>query len=158
VRTDPTDNGGLFVSRRPGTKPVHYRQAPVAGDARRRRRDALLAGAILALMVFISLLFWGPVELGWLWVVAHVPFLAERPFLAFITAFFAILLTIMAGLVVLKQLDRAWILVRRAAGVDQRDGVIGRVFAYTAAVGAALFGLWMIFGGGLADSLTGPSI
>ena len=34
-----------------------------------------------------------------------------------------------------KRLDLAWILVRRAAGVDQREGVIGRVFAYSAAIG-----------------------
>jgi hypothetical protein len=46
--------------------------------------------------------------------------------------------------------------MRRASGVDQRDGVIGRVFAYTAMVGVALFGLWLVFGGGLASSGTAP--
>jgi hypothetical protein len=35
--------------------------------------------------------------------------------------------------------------------------VIGRVFAYTAMVGVTLFGLWLIFGGGLAASGTAPS-
>jgi hypothetical protein len=63
----------------------------------------------------------------------------------------------MAGLVVLKQLDRAWVLVRRASGVDQRGGVIGRVFAYTAIVGVTFFSLWLVFGGGLADSLNPPA-
>jgi hypothetical protein len=153
VRTDPTDNGGLFVGRRPGTKPVHYRTEPVHGDDRRRRFDAFLAAAILALMVLVNLLFWGPIPVAWLWVVSNVGFLADRLFLALSVAFFGILLSLIGGLVALKQLDQIWILTRRASGVDQRDGVIGRVFAYTALIGASLFGLWLVFGGGLADSV-----
>jgi hypothetical protein len=157
VRTDPTDNGGLFVARRPGTKPVKYAAPPTPGSAFEQRRDRLLAGAILALMIFVNLLFWGPVPVGFLWIVSNIPFLADRIFFAIVVAFLGILLTLMAALVLLKQLDRAWILVRRAAGIDQRSGAIGRVFAYTAMVGASLFGIWMIFGGGLADSLNPPA-
>ncbi len=156
MRTDPTDNGGLFVGRRPGTKPVHYRTQPVEADARRRKRDTLLAGLILAAMVFVNLLFWGPIPVGWLWIVSHIPFLVNHIFFALVVAFVGILLTLMGALVVLKQLDRAWILVRRAAGVDQRSGVIGRVFLYTAIIGSTLFSLWLIFGGGLAQSLNPP--
>ena len=156
MRTDPTDNGGLFVARRPGTKPVHYAEPPKPGSALQRRRDTVLAVGILALMTFVNLLFWGPIPVGWLWVVSHIPFLAAHIFLALVVAFIGILLTLMGALVVLKQLDRAWILVRRAAGIDQRSGAIGRVFMYTAIVGASLFGLWMIFGGGLANSLNPP--
>ena len=151
MRSDPSDTGDLFVGRRPGTQRVHYRADPVFGDARSQRRDAVLAAAILALMIIINLTFWGPVPAGWLWIVSHVPFLAERVFLAVIVAFLGILLTLVAALAVLKQLDRAWILVRRAAGYDQREGVIGRVFAYTAFIGVTLFGLWLVFGGGLAQ-------
>jgi len=156
VRTDPTDNGGLFVARRPGTKPVHYAEPPQPGSALQRRRDTVFAVGILALMTFVNLLFWGPIPVGWLWVVSHIPFLAAHIFFALLVAFVGILLTLMGALVLLKQLDRAWILVRRAAGVDQRNGVIGRVFMYTAIIGASLFGLWMIFGGGLANSLNPP--
>lgn len=157
MKTDPTNTGGLFVGRRPGTRPIRYAEEPPAGDPRRQRRDAVLAGLILGLMVFINLLFWGPIPVGWLWIVSHIPFLADRIFLALVVAFFGILLTLMGALVVLKQLDRAWILVRRASGVDQRSGVIGRVFAYTALVGATLFSIWLILGGGLADSLNPPA-
>ena len=153
MRTDPTDNGGLFVGRRPGTKPVHYRTEPVLGDARRQRADSFLAAAILTLMVLVNLLFWGPIPVAWLWLVSNVGFLADRLFLALSVAFFGILLSLIGGLVALKQLDQIWILTRRASGVDQRDGVIGRVFAYTALIGASLFGLWLVFGGGLADSV-----
>lgn len=156
MRTDPTDNGGLFVARRPGTKPVKYAAPPKPGSAFQQRRDTILAGAILVLMTFLNLLFWGPVPVGFLWIVSNIPFLADRIFLAIVVAFLGILLTLMGALVVLKHLDRAWVLVRRAAGIDQRSGVIGRVFAYTAMVGASLFGIWMIFGGGLADSFKPP--
>ncbi len=156
MRTDPSDNGGLFVGRRPGTKPLHYREAPVLGDERRRRRDRLLAGLLLALMIFINLLFWGPIPVAWLWIVSHISFLADHIFFALLVAFIGILGTLMLALMLLKQLDRAWMLVRRASGVDQREGVIGRVFLYTAIVGSTLFSLWLIFGGGLADSLNPP--
>ena len=151
MRSDPSDNGGLFVGRRPGTQPIHYREAPVFGDERSRRRDSVLAAAILSLMVRVNLLVWGPIPAGWLWIVSHIPFLAERVFLAVIVALVGILLTLVGALSILKQLDRAWVLVRRAAGYDQREGVVGRVFAYTAFVGVSICGLGLVFGGGLAQ-------
>jgi hypothetical protein len=157
VRSDPSENGGLFVGRRPGTRPVHYRGVPEEGSTARKRRDAVLAGLILGVMIFINLLFWGPIPVGWLWVVSQVPYFAEHIFIALSVAFIGILLTLMGALVLLKQLDGLWILVRRASGVDQRDGVIGRVFAYTAIVGVTFFSLWLVFGGGLADSLNPPA-
>ena len=49
-RTDPTDTGGLFVGRRPGTKPVKYRTAPQESKGGRRRFDALLAAALWLLV------------------------------------------------------------------------------------------------------------
>ncbi len=158
MRTDPSDTSGLFVGRRPGTRPVHYRGKPVLGDPRQRRRDALLGHCVLILMVLINLTFWGPVEAGWLWIVSHIPPLVDHIFFATAVAFLGILLTLIAGLMVCKELDQAWVLLRRASGVDQRDGVIGRVFAYTALVGVTIFGAWMVFGGGLAGSPTGPSV
>jgi hypothetical protein len=37
ARNDPTDTGGLFIGRRPGTGPLHYRGDPERGGAGRRR-------------------------------------------------------------------------------------------------------------------------
>ena len=153
MRSDPTDNGGLFVGRRPGTRPVKYRELPAQSSERRRRRDGVLAGFLLGLMIGVALLFWGPIPVGWLWIMSHIPFFAHHIFFGLIGAFSGILGTYMIGLMAMKQLDRLWVLTRRAAGVDQRDGVIGRVFAYTAVVGATVFSVWLIFFGGLADSL-----
>ena len=157
MRSDPTDNGGLFVGRRPGTRPVKYRTPPERGDARSRRRDAFVAALFLGLMIFTALLFWGPIPVGWLWIVSQVPYFAHHIFFGLTAAFFGILATYMLGLMAMKQLDHLWILARRAAGVDQREGVIGRVFAYTAIVGVTLFSIWLILLGGLADSLKSNS-
>ena len=44
----PTDNGGLFVGRRPGTAPVRFRALPQRGGERRQRVDGSLASLMLA--------------------------------------------------------------------------------------------------------------
>ena len=77
MRTDPTDTGGLFVRRRPGTAPVHFREIPDEGTARRRRADRLLAHAVLALMIAVNLVFWGPAPLFALWVASQVQYLTD---------------------------------------------------------------------------------
>ena len=59
-------------------------------------------------------------------------------------------------LAILKRMDQAWILVRRAAGHDQRTGALGRVFAATVAVCALGFLLWFLVFHGPGASLAGP--
>ena len=53
----------------------------------------------------------------------------------------------------LKRIDRFWILARRAAGHDQRQGVLGRVFATTAVIGAIGFSIWLLIIGGPGSTL-----
>ena len=48
------------------------------------------------------------------------------------------------ALAILRRLDQAWILVRRAAGHDQRTGALGRIFAITAVVCGLAFAFWFI--------------
>jgi len=153
VRTDPTDNGGLFIGRRPGTAPVKYRALPERGSASRRRIDRLIAFAILALMFVISALYWGPIPAGALWVASQVQFQTDNLGLGLLTGFAVLLGVLFGGLMLLKRLDQLWILVRRAAGIDQRDGVIGRVFGLTAAIGATLFMAWLLLIAGPGASL-----
>jgi hypothetical protein len=144
VRTDPTDNGGLFVGRRPGTAPTKYRALPQRGSATRRRVDALIAHVLVVVMAFISLLFWGPVPAASLWVASRIQYWTGSVSLGILIGFVALLFTLLGGLMVLKRLDTAWILVRRAAGVDQRTGVMPRIFAITAAICAAIFAFWFL--------------
>jgi hypothetical protein len=153
ARTEPTDNGGLFVGRRPGTAPVKYRSIPERGTRRRQLIDTWLATAILVAMVFVCLLFFGPIPVAWLWIASRVQYALDTVSVAIFVAFLGMLLTLLLGLRVLRRLDLTWILVRRAAGVDQREGVMTRVFAYSAALAAILFFGWLILIAGPGSTL-----
>ena len=153
MRTDPTDTGGLFVGRRPGTAPVKYRKLPERAGEGRRSADDLFAHGILALMVFVNLLFWGPIPLGSLWVASRIEYWTDSVSIGIFLGFCTLIAVLLLGLVALKRLDHFWILVRRAAGHDQREGIIGRVFGATAVVGAALFFGWLLLFAGLGPSL-----
>src|SRR5918994_4818293 len=156
MKTDPTDTGGLFVGRRPGTRPVKYRDTPEFRCERRQRVDRVVAAGLLSVMIFINLLFWGPLPVAWLWVASQVDYASGSTFLGIVVAFFGLLLTLLAALALMRQLDQVWILVRRAGGHDQRQGTIGRVFAVTSVVGATIFFVWLILIKGPGSSL-GPA-
>lgn len=153
MRTDPSDTGGLFVGRRPGTRPVKYRAIPERGDHRRQRRDTLLAAALLVLMTLIGVSFWGPIPAGCLWIGSRFNYWTDSVGVGLIAAFASMLAALFLGLAAMKRLDQAWILVRRAAGHDQREGVIGRIFAISAAIGVVLFTVWLLIFAGLGPSL-----
>ena len=155
MRTDPTDNGGLFIGRRPGTAPIRYRVVPQPSLGLRRALDELLAASLLALMTLVSLAFWGPIPAAWLWIGAQVKDQSGSGGLAITVSSLGMLLTFLAGLVLLKQLDSFWMLVRRAAGHDQRTGVIGQVFAVAAVAGVLLFVAWFLLLAGPGPELVG---
>ena len=151
MRTDPTDNGGLFVGRRPGTAPVRYRDTPERGTHKRQRADGALATLVLVLMVFFNLLFWGPFPALGLWVASQVQYRTDSVTFGIAVGFAFLLLILFGGLALLKRMDAVWILMRRAAGHDQREGVIGKVFGTTAVIGGAAFTFWLVFIGGLGS-------
>jgi hypothetical protein len=154
MRTDPTDTGGLFTGRRPGTAPVRYRTTPALGSARRRRGDGVLALLVAAVMVVVNLLLWGPIPAAALWIAARVSGDGtDRIFLAIVVAFALCLGGLFGGLVVLKRLDAAWIILRRAAGHDQRRGIIGPIFGVCAAIGASAFTFWLLIIAGPGSSM-----
>jgi hypothetical protein len=144
MRTDPADNGGLFVGRRPGTAPVRFRTLPERGSERRQRVDGSLAGGMLAAMTVLSLLCWGPIPLACLWLGSEANYLSGSVSVGILIAFAGLFSLLFGTLSLLRRLDAAWILVRRAAGYDQRTGVLGRVFAATAAVCAIVFVVWFL--------------
>lgn len=145
MRTDPTDTGGLFITRRPGTRPVQYRTPPRPGDTRRRRLDGLVAGALLAAMAVVNLCFWGPLPLACLWIGGRTQYLTGSIGVGLLAAFVTLGGGLLLGLSALKRLDYAWILVRRAAGHDQRQGVIGRIFMICCMIGVPIFSVWFLF-------------
>jgi hypothetical protein len=144
MRTDPSDNGGLFVGRRPGTAPVRFRALPKRGSESRQRVDGSFANTIFAGMIALSLLCWGPIPIGCLWVGSQINYLTGSVSFGILAAFIALFVLLFGALSLLRRMDHAWILVRRAAGHDQRSGVLGRVFGATAVVCALAFAFWFV--------------
>jgi hypothetical protein len=144
MRSDPTENGGLFVGRRPGTAPVRFRELPTRGGALRQRFDGSLAGVLLAAMIVLSLLCWGPIPLACLWLGSQADYLSGSVSFGILVSFVGLFGFLFGTLALLRRLDQAWILVRRAAGHDQRSGALGRIFAVTAVVCALGFVFWFL--------------
>lgn len=144
MRSDPSETGGLFVGRRPGTAPTRFRALPQRGSSARRRVDNNLARLLLVGMVVGSLLCWGPIPLACLWISAQANYLTGSVSFGVLIALVALFVLLFGTLMILRRLDNAWILVRRAAGHDQRTGALPRIFGITAAVCAAVFSFWFV--------------
>ena len=144
ARNDPTDTGGLFIGRRPGTARVHYAAQPDLGSPRRRRVDRTVAAFILVVETLVCLTLWGPQPVAWLWVGSQVNYQTDSVSFGIVVAFAGMLCTLMLTLALAVRLDTIWKVVRRAAGYDQREGVLARIFAITAIVAALGFGFWFL--------------
>jgi hypothetical protein len=143
VRTDPADTGGLFIGRRPGTGPVHYRDSPQFRGQARQRLDGVLAALTFCAMSLGALLCWGPMPLACLWIGSEVDYLSGQLFVGMCVAFLALFPMLFGTLALMGTLDRLWILLRRASGHDQRVGAFTRIFAAAAVLGLIAFSLWL---------------
>jgi hypothetical protein len=90
IRTDPSDTGGLFIGRRPGTAPIHFRTLPKMGSELRQRVDSSAARVLFGSMIALSLLCWGPIPLACLWIGSEVDYLSGSVFLGVLIAFLAL--------------------------------------------------------------------
>lgn len=143
-RNDPTNTGGLFIGRRPGTAPLRYREQPVESAPARRRLDGVLAGAILVVETLVCLTLWGPQPAAWLWVGSQIYHQTDSVGFGILVAFLGMVATMMLTLGVAMRLDRAWKLVRRAAGHEQKKGMLERIFVISAAIAAVAFAIWFL--------------
>jgi hypothetical protein len=110
----------------------------------RERVDGSFATMLLALMAFLSILCWGPIPVACLWIGSEADYLSGSVSLGILLAFVALFALLFGTLALLRRIDNTWILVRRAAGHDQRSGVLGTVFGITAAVCVAIFVVWFL--------------
>ena len=150
---DPTDTGGLFVGRRPGTTPVRYRDDVAPSSERRRRADNLLAGFLLTVELLLCLSLFGPQPLGWLWVGSQVDYLTGYVTAGIATIMLGCLASLMLTMVLAKRVDHAWRLVRRAAGHRQERGALERIFATSVGVALLVFTVWFFVIEGPGPSL-----
>ena len=141
-RNDPTDTGGLFIGRRPGTAPVRYRGTAAPTGTRRRIVDQVLAAGILLVETLLCVSLWGPQPLAWLWVGSQVDYETGSVEAGIVVAFLGMIATLFITLVLAKQLDHVWKLVRRAAGHAQKEGMLERIFVISIAIAGTLFLVW----------------
>ena len=140
---DPSDTGGLFIGRRPGTGPVRYRDVEPSSE-RRRRYDRLLAHALLALELLLCLSLFGPQPLAWLWIGSQVDYQTGYVTAGISTVMLGCLTSLMLTMAAAKRVDHAWKLVRRAAGHRQEQGALERIFATSVGVAGVVFPFWFL--------------
>jgi hypothetical protein len=146
---DPTETGGLFIGRRPGTAPLRYRGTPASGGDARRRADATLAAAILVIETLLLATLWGPQPAGWLWIGSHVFHATGSVTFGILVAFAGMLLTVFGTIALAMRLDRVWSLARRASGHAQRSGALERIFVASMVIAGTAFAVWfMLFHAG----------
>ena len=153
---DPTDTGGLFIGRRPGTAPIRYPQIPADSAAGRRQTDKWLAHGLLTLELVVCLSLWGPQPLFWIWFGSHAQYWTGSVSAGIVAAFIGMLCSLFASLAAARRLDHGWRLVRRAAGYRQERGVLERIFIITAAIVAVGFLFWFLVLHGPGSSLFSP--
>ena len=140
---DPTDTGGLFIGRRPGTGPVRFRDVEPSSE-RRRRNDRWLAHGLLAVELVLCLSLFGPQPLAWLWIGSQVDYLTGYVTAGISTVMLGCLASLMLTMAAAKRVDHAWKLVRRAGGHRQEQGALERIFAMSVAVAAVAFTFWFL--------------
>ena len=154
ARNDPTDTGGLFIGRRPGTAPLRYRGTPVTAGGSRRTADRVLAGFLLVIETLLCLTLFGPQPIGWLWMGSQVNYETHSVTLGIVTAFAGMVATLMITLGLARRVDHAWRLVRRAAGYEQKGGMLERIFVISAGIAAVGFIFWFLIIAGPGPELS----
>jgi hypothetical protein len=117
--------------------------------------DSLLAFVVLAAETLLLATLWGPQPAAWLWVGSQVDYWSDNVVLGIATAFAGMLATILATLAIAMRLDRAWKLTRRAAGHEQKSGMLERIFVVSMVIGGTVFALWFLVLNGPAPSNPG---
>jgi hypothetical protein len=90
---------------------------------------------------------------AWLWVGSQVDYHSGSVTLGIATAFAGMIATLMLTLGLAARMDRVWRILRRAAGHEQQEGVLARIFAATAVVAGLAFLFWFVIVQGPAPSL-----
>ena len=140
---DPSDTGGLFVGRRPGTRPVRYPELPADTAVGQRNRDKLLSALLLGVMLVLCASIWGPQPALALWFGSHVQYwTGDSVTLGIVTSFALMLFTLFLTLAIARQVDHVWKLARRAAGYRQERGALERIFVISLMVMGSIFLFW----------------
>ena len=150
---DPTDTGGLFVGRRPGTRPVRLPAGTKPSEGARRRADKGFAAFLLLIETLLCISVWGPQPLFWLWFGSHAEYWTDSVEVGILSAFVGMLATLFITLSLARRVDHAWKLVRRAAGYKQERGALERIFVVALIIAASAFWFWFLIIAGPGSSI-----
>lgn len=137
----------MFIGRRPGTAPIRYRPVAPSESPTRRRVEKAISILLLAAEVVLCVSLWGPQPLFWLWAGSYVEYFSGFPTLGIFSAFAGMLFTLLLTLSILKRIDLAWKLVRRAAGYEQHSGALEWIFVVSLMVALSLSLVWYFLDG-----------
>jgi hypothetical protein len=113
----------------------------------------VLAAVVLVAETLLCLTLWGPQPVAWLWVGSQVDYHSGSVTFGIAVAFAGMIATLMLTLAAATRLDRAWRILRRAAGYEQREGMLVRIFSATAVVAGLAFLFWFVILEGPAPSM-----
>jgi hypothetical protein len=116
--------------------------------------DRLLAALLLVLETLLCLTLFGPQPIGWLWVGSQVNYETHSVTLGIVSAFAGMVTTLMITLGLARRVDHAWQLVRRAAGYEQKTGMLERIFVISAGIAALGFVFWFLIIAGPGPELS----
>lgn len=153
VSNDPSDTGGLFIGRRPGTAPMRYREGTQKARGPRKTADRALAALLLFIEIVLCVSLWGPQPIAWLWVGSQVDYQTGSVSAGIVSAFIGMLFTLFLTLMLAKRVDHAWKLVRRASGIRQEKGALERIFIISLIITIIPFMVWFFFIEGPGPSL-----
>jgi hypothetical protein len=154
-RNDPTDTGGLFIGRRPGTAPVHFQARADAAGAR-AQADKGFATLLLVVELLLCISVWGPQPVFWLWFGSQVDYWTNSVSAGIVSAFIGMLATLFITMSIARRVDHAWKLVRRAAGYHQERGALERIFVLALMVVTTGFLIWFFVLNGPGSSIVSP--
>ena len=155
-RNDPTDTGGMFIGRRPGTAPVRYGSAQAEPTRVRKRFDTLLAYGLLAIELLLCLSLFVPQPLFWMVVGGRVQYWTGYVTPAITATMAGCILSLFLTMAIAKRVDHAWKLVRRAAGHRQERGALERIFVVSVGLAVVIFAFWFLVISGPGPQTVSP--
>jgi hypothetical protein len=155
-RNDPTDTGGMFIGRRPGTAPVRFGRARAEPTPRRQRFDRVFAYGLLAIEFLLCLSALGPQPLFWLWFGSQVQFWTGYVTAGISAIMIGSIFSLFVTLALARRVDHAWKLVRRAGGHRQERGALERIFAMSVAIAVLCFLFWLLVIAGPGSQTISP--
>jgi len=142
ARNDPTESGGLFIRRPHESGRFRYRKRDT-GD-KRQRADSTVAAGMLAIETLLCLSLFGPQPYFWFWFGSQVQYWTDSVSAGIATIMVGSLASLLVTVAIAKRIDNGWKLVRRAAGHNQQQGALERIFAITVGVAVVIFMFWFL--------------